>query len=148
MTGTTDHRERATFDSASYLATLMAELDRAAISTRIRQARKQAGFRNRDEIAELLHVHRRTIEDWESPKHANVPWDRLDEIARATGVSREWLLHGEDEEEGDAQASIVAHLQSLEDQVKESVALTRRALELLGEPQDGAARQSPGRAIG
>jgi DNA-binding XRE family transcriptional regulator len=39
----------------------MAEFDRAEISTRIRQARKQAGFRNRQEFADLLHVHWRTI---------------------------------------------------------------------------------------
>lgn len=114
MTGTTEHRERSTFTSASYLATLMAELDRAAISTRIRQARKEAGFRNRDEIAELLHVHRRSIEDWENPKHPNVPWDRLDEIAGACGVTRDWLLHGEPEGEADELASLALRLESLE----------------------------------
>ncbi len=114
MSGTTEHRERSTFSSASYLASLMAELDRAAISARIRQARKQAGFRNRNDIADLLHVHPRTIEDWENPKHQNVPWDRLDEIAKTTGVTREWLLHGEREEEEDVLASLAVRLGELE----------------------------------
>lgn len=92
----------------------MAELDRAAISTRIRQARKQAGFRNRNDVADLLHVHPRTIEDWENPKHQNVPWDRLDEIARATGVTREWLLHGEREGSEPSAESLADRLEALE----------------------------------
>lgn len=136
MTGTTVTRERHTVGSAT-----MAELDRAAISTRIRQARKAAGFRNRQEFADVLHVHWRTIEDWENPKHTNVPWDRLDEIGGATSVSRDWLLYGEREGEASALVSIEHHLESLEAQVAESVALTREALELLREArrqEDGA----------
>lgn len=131
MAETTHHRERSTVGSASYLAGLMAELDRAAISTRIRQARTQAGFRNRAELADLLHVHWRTIEDWENPKNTNVPWDRLDEIGRATGVTREWLLQGDREDDRDDLAALSLRLQSLEGQVAEQLTLTREALELL-----------------
>lgn len=42
---TTNRREGSTFSSARYLASLMAELDRAAISARIRDARTKAGSR-------------------------------------------------------------------------------------------------------
>lgn len=132
MSGTTTHREGSTFSSARYLASLMAELDRAAISTRIREARKQAGFRNRNDIADLLHVHPRTIEDWENAKHQNVPWDRLDEIARVTGVSREWLLHGEPEEAEDELMAIRSQLQAIEDDARETQDLIARGFAALG----------------
>lgn len=149
MTGTTEHRERSKFDSARYLATLMAEFDRAEISTRIRHARKQAGFRNRQEFADLLHVHWRTIEDWENPKHANVPWDRLDEIAMATDVTRDWLLHGEREESVASAELIESRLESLEAKVDEANQLTLRALgllELLAAPPVAAAPPTRKRA--
>lgn len=44
---TTDGTERRTFTSAAYLAGLMSEMDAAQISLRIRQARKDAGYRSR-----------------------------------------------------------------------------------------------------
>ena len=70
----------------------MAELDRAAICARIAQARTEAGL-TQDELGDLLGVHYRTVQTWESMKQPRVPWDRLDEIARATGKTKEWLLH-------------------------------------------------------
>ena len=73
----------------------MAELDRAQISARMKDAREQAGLTQR-EIADLLLTHYRTVQEWENIKNANVPWDRLEDWARATGVSRDWLLTGQD----------------------------------------------------
>jgi len=73
----------------------MAELDRAAISLRIAEARDKRAGLTQPELADVLRVHWRTVQDWESPKNANVPWDRLGEIATATGVTKEWLLHGD-----------------------------------------------------
>lgn len=80
------------FESGPYLERLLAELDRAQISSRIRQARKQAQL-TQPELADLLHVHWRTVQTWE---HDRVPWDRLEDLAKATGTERDWLLHGED----------------------------------------------------
>jgi transcriptional regulator with XRE-family HTH domain len=73
----------------------MAELDRAAISRRLRIARDEVGL-SRVEMAELLVLHWRTIENYESPKHRVVPFDRLEEWARITGRTKEWLLHGDE----------------------------------------------------
>jgi DNA-binding transcriptional regulator YiaG len=86
-----------TFSSSRYLAKLMAELDRAAICARIAEARETAGL-TQPELAEVLEppVHWRTVQTWESLKDPRVPWDRLDEIARVTGRTKEWLLHGEE----------------------------------------------------
>src|SRR5947209_1713973 len=86
------HIRVRTFGSGPYLEKLMAELDRAAISARIKQARREAGLSQR-ELADLLHGHWRTVQEWENVKNPNVPWDRLEDIARATGRDRNWLLH-------------------------------------------------------
>jgi len=90
---TTKARNVRRFRGGEYVATLMAELERAAIAQRIANAREQAGL-SQPELADLVHVHFRTIQDWESTKKQTTPWDRLDEIARVTGVTKEWLLHG------------------------------------------------------
>lgn len=73
----------------------MGELDRAAISVRLQQSREEAGL-TQPEIGELLRVHWRTVQDWESPKKRNVPFDRLDEWAAITGTAKQWLLHGDE----------------------------------------------------
>jgi transcriptional regulator with XRE-family HTH domain len=73
----------------------MGELDRAAICARIQQAREEAGL-TQPELADLLHVHWRTVQTWESVKQPRVPWDRLDEIARATDKTKDWLLQGDE----------------------------------------------------
>ena len=139
MSAATTPRAGRTFSSGAYLATLMAELDRAQISKRIRQARLEAGYRSQKELGDVLHVHWRTIQDWESEKSGNVPFDRLDEIARATDKSKFWLLHGREEPSsevaGELAQQILRRLESLEDQVTEHVALTREALTLLREAQ-------------
>lgn len=73
----------------------MAELDRAEICARIAQARTEAGM-TQAELGETMEpsMHWRTVQTWESVKDPRVPWARLDEIARITGRSKEWLLHG------------------------------------------------------
>ena len=73
----------------------MAELDRAAISLRIAEARDKRAGLTQPELADIIGVHWRTVQDWESPKNPTVPWDRLGEIAEATGLTKEWLLHGD-----------------------------------------------------
>lgn len=82
----------------------MAELDRAAISLRLGESREQAGL-TQPEMAEALtrrrhgedeSLHWRTVQNYESPKKAVIPWDLLDQWARITGVTKTWLLHGTD----------------------------------------------------
>jgi transcriptional regulator with XRE-family HTH domain len=73
----------------------MAELDRAAIALRLAQAREEAGL-TQEELAELLDLHWRTIQNYESPKVDRIPFGLLGQWAEATGVTREWLLFGEE----------------------------------------------------
>ena len=115
MTAATKTRKLVTFRGGDYVADLMAELSRAAICDRIGEAREQSGL-TQVEFAELLHVHWRTVQNWESRKKPNVPWDRLDEIAKATDVTRDWLLHGDYIETTDL-ATGVADLQKQLDEV-------------------------------
>lgn len=89
----TKTRTVRTFDSASYLAALMAELDRAAISLRLAESREQAGL-TQEELADLLDLHFRSVQNYESPKVDRIPWDKLDEWAKVTATTKEWILHG------------------------------------------------------
>lgn len=131
MTRTTTSRVRPTFSGGEYVASLMAELNRAEISKRIRQARTEAGFKNREQLADVLRVHRRTIEDWEDPKHQNVPWDRLEEIAQVTGKTKGWLLHGEQPEEAGRLETVDRRLGSLEVDVVKMAGQLHEAVRLL-----------------
>jgi predicted XRE-type DNA-binding protein len=88
------HKPSVVHDHQGYLHSLMAELDRAAISLRLGESLKTAGI-TQQEMADLLHVHKRSVEDYTSPRITTIPFDRLDEWARLAGTSKEWLLHGD-----------------------------------------------------
>jgi transcriptional regulator with XRE-family HTH domain len=106
----------------------MAELDRAGISARMGQSLKQAGL-TQPEIADLMLVHFRTVQEWVSPKRKVVPFDRIDEWARLTNVSREWLLYGEEAEDTDRLAAIEEELRGL----REELAAVRATLPVVEE---------------
>lgn len=103
------------------MADLMAEIDRLAIAQRIAHAREESGLKQH-ELADLMHVHPRTVQNWESQTKPIVAFDRLDEIASATGTSRFWLLHGAElpgsAEDAASLAEILRRLAALEAQVE------------------------------
>lgn len=72
----------------------VAELERSAIARRIKQARKEAGL-SQPEMADALGVIPRTYQNYESVKEPRVPWQSMNDIAKITGKSTEWLLHGD-----------------------------------------------------
>lgn len=140
----TTSRKVHTFRGGEYVAALMAELSRAAIAQRIATARKQAGL-DQPELADLMHVHFRTIQDWESPKKQATPWDRLDELAAVTDVTKDWLLHGERVEVVADAPSILLRLAKLEetvaraDDVQRGFEALEAAIERLAPPRTGEA---------
>lgn len=73
---------------------LVAEIERRQVTARIGKAREQAGL-TQAEIAEALHVKPRTYQNYESVKTPRVPWGQLDTIAKLTGTTKEWLIHGD-----------------------------------------------------
>lgn len=114
----TKSRKVHTFSSGSYLERLMGELDRASIALRLAEARERAGL-TQEELGDLLHVHWRTIQNYESPRIDRIPWDRLDEWGRITDTTKEWLLHGDPtaeatQDEGVTLAAVLAQLQELQ----------------------------------
>lgn len=72
----------------------VAELERAAIAARIKQARKEAGL-SQPEMAEAIGVIPRTYQNYESVKDPRTPWGLMNEIATVTGKTTEWLIHGD-----------------------------------------------------
>lgn len=70
---------------------LMSELQREEITARIKQARNEAGL-TQPEIADLLDVAPRTYQNYEADR---VPWGLINDIAKITGKTAQWLLHGE-----------------------------------------------------
>lgn len=62
------------------------------ICARIKEARIEAGM-TQDEMADLLGMGMRGYQNYESIR---VPFRRLDEIAKLTGTTQEWLLRGDD----------------------------------------------------
>ena len=117
---------RPGFRSGPYLEKLLAELDRAQINARIKLARDEAGL-TQPELGEILSVHWRTVQTWEDLKGGRVPWDRLDEIAKATGRTRDWLLHGEEPVDQERLAALLGRLELLVTRLEAAQA----------EPQDG-----------
>jgi transcriptional regulator with XRE-family HTH domain len=66
------------------------------IGARIREARKARGL-NESDLADLLIVHRNTVQNYE--KGQGIPNRRMQEIADALNVSFRWLLHGHEYED-------------------------------------------------
>lgn len=137
----TNVRSERKFQSGPYLATLFgaeAPVDaylEQQICARIKQARVEAGFTQED-MAALLNV---TTRAWQNYEHIRVPFRRLAEIAKLSGVTQEWLLHGDAPES----QTLADRLRELEATVAESVALMREALELLREAQRRDASSHP-----
>ena len=105
----------------------MGEIDRAAISLRLAQARAEVAL-SQPEMAELLTMHWRSIQNYESPRMRVIPFDRLEQWAQITGRTKEWLLHGDE-------PRIVAddRLQEIEDELRRLATAVERFEDLLRE---------------
>lgn len=99
------------------------------ICQRIKQARKGAGL-TQQEMADLLDL---TLRGYQNYEKARAPFRRLDDIARLTGVSQEWLLHGEPkaQPQGDLQAELSANVAELTTAMAEALRRLERILGLL-----------------
>lgn len=126
ISAATTPRNVRTFRGGEYVANLMAELSRVAIAARVGQARDEAGLKQ-TELADLLHVHWRTVQNWESQTNPIVAWDRLGEIATVTGKTKEWLIHGDPPEQPD----LARRLEALEERVALGFEAIEAAIEQL-----------------
>jgi transcriptional regulator with XRE-family HTH domain len=114
----------------------MAELQREEIVKRIRQARLEAGL-TQPELADLLEVRLRTYQNYE---YDRVPWGLMNQIAKATGKTTEWLLHGEPPATPDLMGTLGggrSQLARIENQQEVIVDLLSRLVSgLAGQPLD------------
>ena len=113
MTAATNLRNTHRFVGGAYVANLMAELSRVAITQRIQRAREESGLKQH-ELAEAMSVHPRTVQNWESEATPIVPWDRLDELAGLLGVTKQWLIHGDAEESSDELTEVLGGVRLLQ----------------------------------
>lgn len=96
------------------------------IGARIAQARREAGRMTQEQLAELLNVSTRSVQDYEGG--ITIPWrhfQRLEEIFK--GRSMGWFLHGEDGEE----VAAGDRFSRVEEQLEETRAHLRRIEELV-----------------
>ena len=68
--------------------------DKKEIASRLRWAREQAGL-SQGQVAQRMDVHRPTISQIEAGER-NVRIEELDQFAEIYGVSREWLVDGDE----------------------------------------------------
>lgn len=102
------------------------------ICARIQQARVEAGFTQED-LAGLLNITTRAMQNYERNR---VPFRRLEEIAKLTNVSQEWLLRGDPE----PIAPPVELLQEVAASTESLMASQESVHERLGEVLDRLAR--------
>lgn len=72
--------------------------DRPGVSRRLREAREKAGL-TREDLAKTLGVHIRSIDGWENPRQATLPFEHMRLIADVTGARVGWLMQGDEGEE-------------------------------------------------
>lgn len=119
---------------------LMSELERDGITSRIGQARRDAGL-TQEEMADLLGVIPRTIQNYESKR---VPWRHLKEIATITGKPQEWFLRGDEDDGEDPAVQAVRAVEALDSKI--DVDVTPRLDGIERELRELRRELSPGRS--
>lgn len=99
------------------------QLERDRITSRIKQARVEAGL-TQEEMADVLNVTQRAYQNYESIR---VPWRHLQTIGEVTGKPREWFLR--DEKDPDP----AVRLEELSRRVDQILDVLERMEERLGE---------------
>lgn len=75
---------------------LMQQFEAAAIGARIAQARREQGAMTQEQLAELLDVSTRAVQDYEAG--VRIPWKHFKRLETIFSKNLEWFLHGEAEE--------------------------------------------------
>ena len=102
------------------------------IGRRIVQARLENGGMQQKDLAELLEVTPRMMQDYESGRV--VPWSRMELISEHTGRPAGWLIHGEAWEPSPAGNELFTLLEEIQAKQKEHDAML---LEILRQLQQG-----------
>lgn len=141
--GNTSCRTTKGSDFRNFL--LVAQLDPEGIRARIREARLAAGL-TQQELADLLEVHKRTVENYE---RFRVPdYRALNRIARVTNRDIEWFLHGENHDALDdgLREELAEAVRQLALVAPRLAAVADRLEGLLDDPQEAPASRKPRRS--
>lgn len=92
--------------------------DPSAIGQRLSDLRNAAGWK-REDVAEALTIHWRTVQNWE--RGLSIPWPYLTQLADLYNVSIRWILWGDeymDEIQEAVNRGIASALENLREQDK------------------------------
>lgn len=107
---------------------LMQQFEQQAIGARIAQARKEQGGMTQEQLADLLNVSKRSVQEYEAGNV--VPWKHFQQMATILKRPVEWFLHGEDDPAG-TPAALVAALQEIDSSLGERLAQLEATVETL-----------------
>lgn len=116
---------------------LMQQFAAAEIGARIAQARKEAGGMTQEELADLLNVSKRSVQDYEAG--VTIPWrhfQRLETIFPNRSMA--WFLHGDAAAEAPSPATDVVMAE-----IAERLVHVEQLLEGLAAQPDGDDLESP-----
>lgn len=108
MAKSTRNRGAAKKVSATNLRTfrtflLMRQFAAQEIGARIAEARKLSGGITQEQLADLLNVTPRTVQNWEAGE--TIPWKHFQGLTAALGEPMEWFLSGDAEAPEDSPAT-------------------------------------------
>lgn len=96
----------------------MQQFEREAIGQRIAQARRESGGMTQPELADVLNVTVRQLQNYEAGE--TVPWKHFQTLERVFKRPLQWWLHGEEEPAPDA--GVVERLDRIEQLVLQVLA--------------------------
>lgn len=76
----------------------MQQFENAEIGARIAQARKETNGMTQEQLADLLNVSKRSVQDYEAG--ITMPWKHFQALQTVFGRSLHWFLHGEESSQG------------------------------------------------
>lgn len=104
---------------------LMQQFAAHEVGARIAQARKEASGMTQEQLAELLNVSKRSVQDYEAGK--TIPWRHFKEMGAIFRRPMEWFLHGDDDEE-ERDRTLAARLEALVEEAEQGRRIVIQAL--------------------
>lgn len=105
---------------------LMQEFAAREIGQRIAQARRENGAMTQEQLAELLDVSTRAVQDYEGGRR--IPWKHFKRLEQVFRRDLDWFLHGEEPEEP-AVLEQLADLRRQLEEIDRKLDLDRQAIE-------------------
>lgn len=96
---------------------LMQQFANREIGERVARARRESGGMTQEQLAELLNVSKRSVQDYEAG--VTVPWKHMQTLSQTFKRSIEWFLHGEESGDGETESMVLAEVRRIHDRLDE-----------------------------